>query len=892
MRLPKLFEYVFAAVLWTGCASGSDTPGVALNEALGSPSPSVLTHHNDNARTGAQLAETSLSPLRIAQYGIQMKNVNAVDGQILAQPLYVYQQTMNDGAKHNVIVYVTMNNQVSAYDADIETGNPQLWQKSLVDFDSPSVRSYKKGILSTPVIDVSAGVIYLVFRTADRAASESDSNAQTCPVNKPNCVTEVSLANMDAAFWLTALDLKTGNVIRHTQVQGTCQAPGTGVQFSAAHQFQRPALLRDAGSLWLAFGMRPAEWANVYHGWVIRYDELTFSQKGAFCTTPDETNVGEGGGVWGGGAGLSGDGLGNVFFTTGNGQTTSNDVGNSLVKLSATGSQIAMTGRYSPVDPQTGLSPDAWLDKCDVDIGSGGTVLLPGGRVAGGGKTGYMYLLDQAGMSHQQDFVAAVNNTSASLWPLVLPDRSWDDAAHLHGTPVFWSPNSTYGLFYVWGEADALRSYRYDFATDTFQTTPVAVGGDTVTYRIPALPAGFKPSNSNGCFNFAAAECSNTSPCSGGQICDTQHSVCVCPANTVCTPPPSSKVMPGGILSLSANGNTPGTGVLWATIPSNANGTTGPELLAYNAETLGRLWSVFPTTIGHFTPLTVANGQVVAVTAFDKPTGYGQATIYELSPFGRQTTSVWNSGVKNVFSGDFDGDKKWDIGVTGTHADSDHNWYIRYGDGLGGFSASTMYAWGNGVTNVFTGDFDGDGYWDIGVTGTAQESDRNWYIRYGNGTGRTGQFSRSTVYNWGNSATKVITGRFDGDKLWDIAVVDITAGTATIYIRYNLGAGQFGNQSIYVWPAVPGDNFVGGDFDGDGFTDIAVTGSDANPNGGVWHVQRNDQHKSFVPQSHYTWTNGVNNIVAGDFDGDGKADIAVTGTSAIPDSTWYMRYAR
>jgi hypothetical protein len=48
----------------------------------------------------------------------------------------------------------------------------------------------------------------------------------------------------------------------------------------------------------------------------------------------------------------------------------------------------------------------------------------------------------------------------------------------------------------------------------------------------------------------------------------------------------------------------------------------------------------------------------------------------------------------------------------------------------GSFSGETDYYWGNGVTNAFSGDFNGDHQWDISVTGTADQSVRNWYIRY------------------------------------------------------------------------------------------------------------------------------------------------------------------
>ena len=88
----------------------------------------------------------------------------------------------------------------------------------------------------------------------------------------------------------------------------------------------------------------------------------------------------------------------------------------------------------------------------------------------------------------------------------------------------------------------------------------------------------------------------------------------------------------------------------------------------------------------------------------------------------------------NVFTGDFNGDGRCDIGVTGTAQQSDRSWYVRYGDGKGGFANQTVYGWGNGATNVFTGDFDGNRKWDIGVTGTRDQPDGQWYIRYNGGT--------------------------------------------------------------------------------------------------------------------------------------------------------------
>lgn len=50
---------------------------------------SVLTWHNDNARTGQNLLETILSPANVNSTNFGLKFTLSVDGQVDAEPLYV-----------------------------------------------------------------------------------------------------------------------------------------------------------------------------------------------------------------------------------------------------------------------------------------------------------------------------------------------------------------------------------------------------------------------------------------------------------------------------------------------------------------------------------------------------------------------------------------------------------------------------------------------------------------------------------------------------------------------------------------------------------------------------------------------------------------------------------
>ena len=108
------------------------------------------------------------------------------------------------------------------------------------------------------------------------------------------------------------------------------------------------------------------------------------------------------------------------------------------------------------------------LESGDADLGSGGPLVLPGvNYVLGGGKTGYMYLLDRSSMQLQQRLTAATslyNTNPDSRW------NAWDTGPHLHGSPTFWPG---LGFLYVWGEKDYLKLYAFDATTNKFIDKPI-----------------------------------------------------------------------------------------------------------------------------------------------------------------------------------------------------------------------------------------------------------------------------------------------------------------------------------------------------------------------------------------------------------------------------------
>ncbi len=229
-----------------------------------------------------------------------------------------------------------------------------------------------------------------------------------------------------------------------------------------------------------------------------------------------------------------------------------------------------------------------------------------------------------------------------------------------------------------------------------------------------------------------------------------------------------------------------------------------------------------------------------------------------------------------VFSGDFTGDGKSDALF---YYGGDGNWWLGVSDGttLTWHLAGNVAGLGDGKHAFYTGDFNGDGKLDVLVYGSA---DGSWRLGASDGTNLT--FTTiSTNAGFGDlldGAHRTFVGDFNGDGKSDVLFyykgdgalwLGTSSGTALGWTKAGDASG-FGNLldgSHALWT---------GDFNGDGKSDLVFY---YNGDGSIWLGACDGATVTFHQSAN--GTSGFGNlvdpsrrIVQGDFNGDGKSDLA------------------
>jgi hypothetical protein len=590
---------------------------------------SVLTQHNDNQRTGANLAETKLTPLAVSQsfvllYQLEVpgdpaKGLNTIG----AQPLYVASVVVN-GMSHEVLFVATRQGFIYAFDVS-NGGHKAFWDAPLELKDprgftaqelqgmdgryqddplwnlDPKKASHclqthgPVGIASTPVIEPGNNAMYVVYRTSSPFGPMQYSApppGQAGGIKNP----------YDARFYIRKIDIRTSQKLAEQEIVLPAGHPYSS-KFDPNKILTRTGLLLSNDVLYMGFAGAvcdggagepkfgvAAPGKNPTNGWILAIDANTLKVIDGLVTTPNSSL----GGIWQSGAGLAADRNGAVYALTGNNQSDHADAAPTLnpatemsnavvqvklVKDAAGTSHLTVqhftagnwyrldTGARFPGDPELAIP-------CQPVVGCSGDGYAVAGDsdLASGGAVVLPNGLVLGGGKQGRFYLLQPSHMGTAKQSFQAFYNSW----HPGISPCDYDEDQSFGpnihgAPVVWHPDGLTYAFVYHMPEKDYVKAFRAFDDGTMEER-----------------PFLSTQDANIR---------------------------SPRGMPGGALSLSASGGR--NGVLWVSVPKqswvnalNTNGEAPGRLLAFDALTLEKLWEGEDRPFAKYIPPTIGGGKV------------------------------------------------------------------------------------------------------------------------------------------------------------------------------------------------------------------------------------------------------------------------------------------
>ncbi len=355
--------------------------------------------------------------------------------------------------------------------------------------------------------------------------------------------------------------------------------------------------------------------------------------------------------------------------------------------------------------------------------------------------------------------------------------------------------------------------------------------------------------------------------------------------NIPMSPPPT-------ITAVNPNVGNPGTTV---TITGTNFNTTAANNVVYFGATKATVSSASSTTLTVVSPIGATNERLSVTNVPNSAVGWQQYPFvpkFNNSAFPAGSLNYapkvdfTSTGNSNGFAfGDVDGDGKTDMIVANTLGSGVSVFRNISTSGViasNSFAAKVDFTTATGARGVSIVDMDGDGKLDI-VVGNFNSNNVSILLNTAtSGSITSGSFAAAVSYTVGTSPVNIVTGDFDGDGKADVAVVN--NGSTTMSILRNLssiGSISLAAKVDFTTGSAP-TGIAAGDVDGDGKLDIAIT----NSSSATVSVFRNTSSigsinsSSFAAKVDFTTGTSPTGVSIGDIDGDGKPDMMVGNSSS------------
>jgi hypothetical protein len=429
----------FTVVVSNSVGSATSNPATLTVSPVATATTDVLTYHNDVARTGQNLTETTLTTSNVTSAKFGKLDFYSVDGLVDAEPLYASSVSVPSNGIHNLLIVPTEHDSVYAFDAD---SGAKIWQiTTLKTGETPSDNrscgqvTPEIGVTSTPVIDRTQGpngAIYVVAMSKDGSGTYHQR--------------------------LHALDLALGTEMFSGPGEIQATYPGTGDNSNGTSVVFDPKQYKERAALLLLNGVVYTSWAShcdirPYTGWIIGYGESTLAQTSVLNIMPN----GSEGAIWMSGAGPAADSSGSIYFLAGNGDfditlnalgfPNNGDYGNAFMKLSTTGNHLAVADYFE-------MDNESSENSTDTDLGSGGAIVLPdlsdgAGHTShlavGAGKDSNLYVVNRDSMGK----FSSNNNGIYQELAGALPGGVFATPAYFNNTVYYGSVGSPMQAFII-----------------------------------------------------------------------------------------------------------------------------------------------------------------------------------------------------------------------------------------------------------------------------------------------------------------------------------------------------------------------------------------------------------------------------------------------------------